>query len=332
MKSGVAKRILFLVDRRALAAQAVRAFASFEAEPGLKFDKVYEVYSQRFQRDDLDEDEKFDPKVLPASYLLEPKPGHAFVYVCTIQRMTINLLGREAVFDSDEPIDEDAERLDIPIHAFDLVIADECHRGYTGKDGRACFAPNPYYGVCTLAHCKYGRATRRNIVELAKVGDWIVGTGGTSRKSAGNGQLIYAMRVDERLTLKQYYSDARFERKKPRNGSYQRQKGDNLAKTRNSTKRFVLISKHYFYFGAKAAQIPRQFRLHPVQPLEKKGPGFRSKFSESFVNKFLKWLHRRHRTGMLGKPHGYTFEQAQRDSCTVQEKKSNSVCNSVCAA
>ena len=134
MKSGVAKRILFLVDRRALAAQAVRAFASFEAEPGLKFDKVYEVYSQRFQRDDLDEDEKFDPKVLPASYLLDPKPGHAFVYVCTIQRMTINLLGREAVFDSDEAIDEDAERLDIPIHAFDLVIADECHRGYTGKE------------------------------------------------------------------------------------------------------------------------------------------------------------------------------------------------------
>jgi len=30
MKSGVAKRILFLVDRRALAAQAVRAFASFD--------------------------------------------------------------------------------------------------------------------------------------------------------------------------------------------------------------------------------------------------------------------------------------------------------------
>jgi type I restriction enzyme, R subunit len=134
MKSGVAKRILFLVDRRALAAQAVRAFASFEAEPGLKLDKIYEVYSQRFHRDDLDEDEKFDPKVLPASYLLDPKAGHAFVYVCTIQRMTINLLGREAAFYSDEPIDEDAERLDIPIHAFDLIIADECHRGYTGKE------------------------------------------------------------------------------------------------------------------------------------------------------------------------------------------------------
>ena len=31
----------------------------------------------------------------------------------------------------DEIIDDDADTLDIPIHAFDLVIADECHRGYT---------------------------------------------------------------------------------------------------------------------------------------------------------------------------------------------------------
>jgi type I restriction enzyme R subunit len=53
MKSAVARRILFLVDRRALAAQAVNAFASFEPEPGLKFDKIYEVYSQRFQLEDL---------------------------------------------------------------------------------------------------------------------------------------------------------------------------------------------------------------------------------------------------------------------------------------
>src|SRR5438105_2201847 len=135
MKSGVAKRILFLVDRRALAAQAVRTFATFEPEPGHKFNQLYHVYSQRFQREDFGEDEKFDPTVLPPSYLLVPKPGDAFVYVCTIQRMAINLFGRETVLgDADEVADEDAEELkDIPIHAFDLVIADECHRGYTAK-------------------------------------------------------------------------------------------------------------------------------------------------------------------------------------------------------
>ena len=88
MKSGVARRVLFLVDRRALAAQAVRAFASFEAEPGLKFDKIYPVYSQRFQKSDLDEDDKWDPNVMPNSLLTNPKLGDAFVYVCTIQRMT----------------------------------------------------------------------------------------------------------------------------------------------------------------------------------------------------------------------------------------------------
>jgi len=96
MKSGVARRVLFLVDRRALAAQAVRAFGSFDADPGLKFDKVYEVYSQRFQKDDVEE--KFDPKVLPESYLTEPKAGSAFVYISTIQRMTINHFGGQAVF------------------------------------------------------------------------------------------------------------------------------------------------------------------------------------------------------------------------------------------
>jgi type I restriction enzyme R subunit len=49
--------------------------------------------------------------------------------------MAINLFGRQAVFASDmESADEDAEQLKIPIHAFDLIIADECHRGYTSAE------------------------------------------------------------------------------------------------------------------------------------------------------------------------------------------------------
>jgi len=131
MKSGLAKRVLFLVDRRALAAQAVTEMNKFNAEPGLKFSQTYEKYSQRFRREDL-EDETFDPKVLPTEYLTHPQPGHAFVYVCTIQRMRINLFGKPEKWGGDDADDEsDASKLDIPIHAFDLVIADECHRGYT---------------------------------------------------------------------------------------------------------------------------------------------------------------------------------------------------------
>lgn len=137
LQSKVARRILFLVDRRALAAQAVREFSSFNTPRGNKFDQEYEVYSQRFYREDFDDDRPFNPKVLPNEYLTSPKESHTFVYVSTIQRMVINLFGREQAFSqesSDPDYEEDAERLDIPIHAFDVIIADECHRGYTSKE------------------------------------------------------------------------------------------------------------------------------------------------------------------------------------------------------
>ncbi len=137
IKSGLARRILFLVDRRALAAQAAGAMAAFEPEPGLKFDRTYEVFSQRFRREDLEDQFRFDPKVLPTEYLTDPKPRDAFVYVCTIQRMRINLFGLEGAFGTGRgDADEEAEAgaLDIPIHAFDCIIADECHRGYTSTE------------------------------------------------------------------------------------------------------------------------------------------------------------------------------------------------------
>lgn len=134
MKSGLAKRVLFLVDRRALAAQAVTEMNKFDAEPGLKFSKTYEVYSQRFRHEDLDDD-TFDPKVLPTEYLTNPQSQHAFVYVSTIQRMRINLFGKPEAWGGDDVDDEsDASKIDIPIHAFDLIIADECHRGYTSSE------------------------------------------------------------------------------------------------------------------------------------------------------------------------------------------------------
>lgn len=132
MKSGVARRILFLVDRRALAAQTVRELASFEAEPGLKFDKIYEVYSQPFHAEDFGDEQPLNPKVMPESNLTNPQLGRAFVYVSTIQRMMIYLFGREAVLGrGNRDVEEDADKLDIPIHAFDLIVADECHRGYS---------------------------------------------------------------------------------------------------------------------------------------------------------------------------------------------------------
>lgn len=137
IKSGYARRILFLVDRRSLAAQAATAFGAYQTPAGNKFTQEYELYSQRFQREDFEEGDKFDIQVLPNAYLTAPNETHTFIYICTIQRMAINLFGREGSFpqSAGEPeLDADAEPLPIPIHAFDVIIADECHRGYTAKD------------------------------------------------------------------------------------------------------------------------------------------------------------------------------------------------------
>jgi type I restriction enzyme R subunit len=136
LKSGVAKRILFLVDRKSLAAQTAVSFSAYSTPAGNKFNQEYELFSQRFRKDDFEEGDKFDINVLPNEYLTKPDATKTFVYVCTIQRMAINLLGKSAVF-TDENNDTDIEegdKIDIPIHAFDIIIADECHRGYTSQD------------------------------------------------------------------------------------------------------------------------------------------------------------------------------------------------------
>jgi type I restriction enzyme R subunit len=142
LASKYARRILFLVDRRALAAQSSLAFHTFDTPRGNKFNQEYEIYSQRFRREDLEDEEDskkaaFDPQVLPEEYLTQPQAKHTFVYVSTIQRMAINLFGREGAFSqgaSDPDYEDDVDKLDIPIHAFDVIIADECHRGYTAQE------------------------------------------------------------------------------------------------------------------------------------------------------------------------------------------------------
>lgn len=66
------------------APSAVREFVSFTTPSGNKFDREYDVFSQRFHRDDFGDDKPFDPKVLPNEYLTAPNVTHTFVYVSTI--------------------------------------------------------------------------------------------------------------------------------------------------------------------------------------------------------------------------------------------------------
>ena len=163
-------------------------------------------------------------------------------------------------------------------------------------------APNPYFGVCTLCRCKYrkGSAKPSNVVELAEKGDWIVGTGGANlRRSAGHGKLVYAMRVDKKLTREKYYSAPRFAKKRVGTSSNERERGDNIKPRNNEGGQFALISRHFYYLGANAIDIPKRFLF-----LEKKGPGFKKfdSFGSADIRRFVKWLEDRYKSGKHGEP------------------------------
>jgi len=150
-------------------------------------------------------------------------------------------------------------------------------------------SPNPSGGFCTLAFCKFSRdGVTPNIVELARVEDWIVGTGGKSTLSAGHGRLVYAMRVTEKLTLWDYFRDPRF-----------RVRDGNVPEFAGETDMFALVSDHFFYFGRNA---PRFEQRHLKHPIEKRGPGYRSRFSQEFSDDFVSWLEDTYEPGVHGLP------------------------------
>ena len=68
------------------------------------------------------------------------------------------------------------------------------------------FAPNPFWGYCTLACCK------PMIRRTASVGDWIVGL---TPKALGH-RIAYAMKVSEKITMADYWRDKRFREKRPK--------------------------------------------------------------------------------------------------------------------
>lgn len=133
-------------------------------------------------------------------------------------------------------------------------------------------APNPFWGVCTLAVCTPNHQGSR-----AKSGDWIAGV---SDKKRGY-KLIYVMEVDERVQMNDYFEDTRFAAKKPNlGGTAQQRCGDNfysqdgtgrwtqhpnryhegpecLAQdTRNP---WVFVARRFWYLGRKAIELPAEF-------------------------------------------------------------------------
>jgi hypothetical protein len=151
------------------------------------------------------------------------------------------------------------------------------------------FAPCPFGGFCTLAKCKYG-LKKRNIVEMAEEGDWIAGTGGVDLgKSAGHGKLVYAIRVDEKIPLREYCQAHGSDRIDARPED-------------DEDERFAIISHHFFYFGRNAIDILRIPKKHLDHPFEKSGPRYRCDFSVEFVEDFARWLKANFKVGVHGRP------------------------------
>lgn len=138
------------------------------------------------------------------------------------------------------------------------------------------FAPNPFHGVCTLATCK------PRIRGPAKIGDWVVGMGGSALGATG--KCLYFMQVTEVMTFNEYWADPALKCKRPlRNGSRKIMLGDNIYhredehdqwiqedshhsnpdgspewwNVENDTKTDrVLLSTKFVYFGRNAPVVP----------------------------------------------------------------------------
>lgn len=180
------------------------------------------------------------------------------------------------------------------------------------------FAPNPFYGFCTLATCK------PDIRQAAHVGDWVVGTGPKTKGRARH--IVYAMRVTETMSFNDYWHDSRFLGKRPDlRSSYKKAFGDNIYFQDSHTNDWcqidshhsyehgvqnlynlekdtgtdrVLISDDFVYWGGTGPGIP-YFHGEDICHSTQK---HRCKFPEHVVQGFVDWIRELKDKGYCGPP------------------------------
>jgi hypothetical protein len=165
-------------------------------------------------------------------------------------------------------------------------------------------APNPFWGLCTLAICK--PAIRR----VAKKDDWVVGTGSVD-SPIGNtsGKVVYAMRVTEKMVMRAYdqFTLSELPNKIPQMDHTDRRRwyGDSIYdfsssifppplrpsvhsegnRSTDASGRFVLLSNHFFYFGDHPVALPEE-----LLGIVKQGQGHRSDKNSEYVGVFIDWI------------------------------------------
>lgn len=190
------------------------------------------------------------------------------------------------------------------------------------------FAPNPFWGYLTIATCKPGfRRSKR-------VGDWILGFSsksltrryGVRLDDVGEEKLIFAMKVSERLTTREYWLDYRFRSKKP-SASAQAvvdRTGDNIyeplvpepstptdfkqlpnpnhgtdAQSHDLKAMWILAATEFWYFGSGRIALPEDVR--PLVPVGQSAYGKRT-YDEHRIAKFLNYLSK-YPKGVNAAPH-----------------------------
>ncbi len=163
-------------------------------------------------------------------------------------------------------------------------------------------APNPFRGMCSLAICKPG------IRRVARKGDWVAGLGSKNAPSGDlSGHLVYAMCVEETLSLKQYDQQApvKWPHRIPNVHSadlserlgdciYDYSKGAPIQRCgvhgpgnveTDLSGENVLISRDFYYFGSRAIRLPDY-----LLPICHQTQGHRSDCNAPYFDQFVAWL------------------------------------------
>ena len=178
------------------------------------------------------------------------------------------------------------------------------------------FAPNPFYGICTLATCK------PRIRKSATIGDWVFGIGS---KTTHCNRMIYMLKVTGKITFNEYWENREYAMKKPQMTTLKKMYGDNIyyydknkggwhqanshhsyenGKTnfhnlqRDTSSDNVLISREFFYFGKSAIVIPDKF----TAAIYKSGRGYCKDKESPIINDFLQYIRDTYEMGYMDDP------------------------------
>jgi hypothetical protein len=202
-------------------------------------------------------------------------------------------------------------------------------------------APNPFRGMCSLTICKPG------IRRVATKGDWVAGLG-SKRAPSGDlsGRLVYAMRVEEILSLREYDRQAseRWPSRVPNLGSadlserlgdciYDYSKGEPLQRpgVHNSRNKKTdlsgmnaLISRDFYYFGRSAIPLPDDLARHICHQTQ----GHRSNSNGPYFKGFVDWI-RNQTPGMHAWP-DYVIDWGSVVSCGCPAREADGEADTEC--